>query len=268
MGLDRDATRHAINHAGNFGGAALVEAHGATPYYAVHLGPNTMKGIYAAELAAAGVPGADTILEGGATSAKGFLEAYSDDYDTDVIANGLASRTGIEDTGFSFHSVASYSRTTIDAILWLKREHALDMDNVRSIEVRLTEALFNFVNDRAQFSGHGDRQAHYFIPLHMALTMVHGWVDSAMLTDETFADPVIRRWIDKVTVAADPGLDSDFAANKAVTAAIVEVTMSDGRKVSRRQDTWHGDPADPPTRRRDRGQVPPHRRSDDLGRHG
>jgi 2-methylcitrate dehydratase PrpD len=245
MQLDRDGIRHAINHAGNFGGAALVEAHGATPYYAVHLGPNTMKGIYAAELAAAGVPGSDTILEGGGTSAKGFLQAYSDDYDEDIIRNGLGGRLGMEDTGFSFHCVASYSRTTIDALLYLMREHDLNADNIAGIEVKLTEALFNFVNDRGDFTAAGDRQAHYFIPLHMALTVIHGWVDSAMLTDATFTDPAVRSLIDRVTVSADPGLDADFAANKAVTAAIVEVTTTDGHTVSRRQDVWHGDPADP-----------------------
>lgn len=247
MHLDRDQIRHAINHAGNFGGAALVEAHGATPYYAVHLGPNTMKGIYAAELAVVGVPGSDTILEGGGTSAKGFLHAYSDDFDTDIIESGLGPRLGIEDTGFSFHCVASYSRTTIDALLWLMREHMLDADSIEHIEVKLTEALFNFVNDRGEFSGKGDRQAHYFIPLHMALTVVHGWVDSAMLTDETFNDPTIRNLIARVNVSADPELDADFAANKAVTAAIVEVTTTDGRTVRRRQDVWHGDPDDPAT---------------------
>jgi 2-methylcitrate dehydratase PrpD len=247
MHLDRDQIRHAINHAGNFGGAALVEAHGATPYYAVHLGPNTMKGIYAAELASAGVPGSDTILEGGGTSAKGFLHAYSDAFDTDIIAKGLGSRLGIEDTGFSFHCVASYSRTTIDALLWLMREHGLNADNIEKIEVKLTEALFNFVNDRGQFSGKGDRQAHYFVPLHMALTVVHGWVDSAMLTDETFNDPLIKSLVARVTVSADPELDADFTANKAVTAAIVEVTTADGLTMRRRQDVWHGDPADPAT---------------------
>lgn len=247
MHLDRDQIRHAINHAANFGGAALVEAHGATPYYAVHLGPNTMKGFYAAELAAAGVPGADTILEGGGTSSKGFLHAYSDDFDSSIITDGLGARLGIEDTGFSFHCVASYSRTTIDALLWLMREHNLHNDNIERIEVKLTEALFNFVNDRGQFSGRGDRQAHYFIPLHMALTVVHGWVDSAMLTDETFDDPTIKSLVARVTVSADSELDADFAANQAVTAAIVEVTTTDGRTVRRRQDVWHGDPADPAT---------------------
>jgi 2-methylcitrate dehydratase PrpD len=153
----------------------------------------------------------------------------------------------MEDTGFSFHCVASYSRTTIDALLYLMREHSLDAGNIAGIEVKLTEALYNFVNDRGDFTAAGDRQAHYFIPLHMALTVIHGWVDSAMLTDATFNDPAVRSLIDRVTVSADPGLDADFAANKAVTAAIVEVTTSDGRTVSRRQDVWHGDPADPAT---------------------
>jgi 2-methylcitrate dehydratase PrpD len=247
MHLDGNQVRHAINHAANFGGSGLIEAHGASPYYAVHLGPNTMKGFYAAELAGAGVPGSDTILEGGGTSAKGFLHAYSDTFDADVIKNGFGERLGIEDTGFSFHSVASYSRTTIDALLWLMREHQLDADNIAAIEVKLTEALSNFVNDRGHFSGKGDRQAHYFIPLHMALTVVHGWVDSAMLTDETFNDPLIKTLIARVKVSADPSLDADFSANKAVTAAIVEVTTSDGRTFARRQDVWHGDPADPAT---------------------
>lgn len=243
MELDRDQLRHAINHGANFGAGSLVEAHGAKPYFGVQVGANTEKGILAAELAAAGVVGCDTILEGGSVSAKGFLQAYSDAFDTDVITHGWGDRFGIQETGFSFHYVASFSRTPIDALLALVAEHGLSADDIARLEVKLTSVLYNFVNQRIESTA--NRAGHYYIPLHMALTLLHGGVDAERLNDEAFQDPQVRKIMDTVVVSEDRSLDADYGSSKAVTAAVVEITTRDGRVLSRRQDTWRGDPANP-----------------------
>ncbi|NNE82737.1 MAG: MmgE/PrpD family protein [Alphaproteobacteria bacterium] len=246
IGLDPDQMRHAINHGVHFGGGSLVEAHGAKPYFGVMVGTNTEKGFFAVELAKAGVVGADTILEGGATCDKGFLQAYSDKYDESLIRDGLGERLGIQDTGFSFHYVASFSRTPIDALLDIVNENGLTPDDVESVTVKLTHVLHNFVNRRIE--GATGRQAHYYIPFHMALTLMFGAVDMETLTSEYFERDDIRALMDRVTVTEDLSLDADFERNKAITAVIVELQTKDGRQFSKRRDNWRGDPEFPATK--------------------
>jgi len=96
-------------------GSSLIEAHGAKPYFAIQVGANTKKGVLAALLAREGVVGCDINLEGGSVHEKGFLQAFSDEYDAKPIEEGFGKRLGIQDTGFAFYLAASFSRTPIDA---------------------------------------------------------------------------------------------------------------------------------------------------------
>ena len=243
FGLNEEETRHAINHAANLAGSSLVEAHGAKPYFGYQAGVNVEKGIFAAELARAGVVGCDTIFEGGSTCDKGFLQAFSDDYDIDVLENGIPGRLGVEDVGFSFHYVASFSRTPIDALLWLVKEHDLTPAKIEKVRVNLTHVLHNFVNQKIESTA--GRAAHYYIPLHMALTLVHGGVSDDTLTEESFTDPEIKAIMDRVEVGEDRQLDADYEKSKSVTSVIVEVDTADGQKFSKRLDAWRGDPENP-----------------------
>ena len=243
FGLDDEQTRHALNHAANLAGSSLVEAHGAKPYFGYQAGVNVEKGIFAAELAAAGVVGCDTIFEGGSTCDKGFLQAFSDNYNIDVLENGIPGRLGVEDVGFSFHYVASFSRTPIDALLWLVKEYDLTPDKIEKVRVNLTHVLHNFVNQKIE-STEG-RAAHYYIPLHMALTLMHGGVSDDTLTEESFNNPEIKAIMDRVEVGEDRQLDADYENSKSVTSVIVKVVTTDGQEYTKRLDAWRGDPVNP-----------------------
>jgi 2-methylcitrate dehydratase PrpD len=248
IGLSKEQMRHALNHAANLGGGALIEAHGARPYFAIQVGTNVEKGILAAFLAKEGVIGCDTILEGGSVNEKGFLQAYSDVYDVNVIKEGLGDRLGIQDTGFSFYLVASFSRTPIDATLAIVKENGIGVEDIKSIKVRLTNTLYNFTQRKVYTADQSAREAYYYIPFHIALALLKGGVDSEMYTDENLNDPMIRSVMEKVQFGPDPKLDEDFAKSKAVTSVIVELTTHNGRAYTKRLDYWRGDPNNPATK--------------------
>ncbi len=255
IGLNKEQMKDAIAHAANFAGGALIEAHGARPYFAIQVGTNVEKGILAALLAKEGVVGCDTNLEGGTVNEKGFLQAYSDEYDVKIITDGLGKRLGIQDTGFSFYLVASFSRTPIDATLALVKENKIGLDDIKSIKVNLTKALYNFTQRRIFTASQRAREAYYYIPFHIALALLKGAVDSEMYTDENLNDPEIRKVMDKVQFGEDPRLDAEFAKDKAVTTVVVELTTNDGKTHTKRLSHWKGDPENPATKEELQGKF-------------
>lgn len=248
IGLNKDQMRHALNHAANLGGGALIEAHGARPYFAIQVGTNVEKGILSAFLAKEGVIGCDTILEGGTVNEKGFLQAYADAYDVSVIKEGLGDRLGIQDTGFSFYLVASFSRTPIDATLAIVKENGVGIEDIKKIKVRLTNTLYNFTQRKVYTANQSAREAYYYIPFHIALALLKGGVESEMYTDENLNDPKIRSVMERVEFAPDPKLDEDFEKSKAVTSVIVDLTTQRGKTFTKRLDYWRGDPNNPATK--------------------
>ncbi len=247
-GFDQAKMKDAIAHAANFGGAALIEAHGAKPYFAVQVGVNVEKGILAALLARDGVVGCDTNLEGGSVHEKGFLQAHTDSFDTKVIEEGFDGRLGIEEPGYSFYLVASFSRTPIDATLSIVRDNQIAVDDIRSITVKLTNTLFNFTQRKIQTADQSAREAYYYIPFHLALALLKGGVEDDMYTDEILKSPEVQQLMAKVEVTADPELDAEFAESQAVTTVIVEIRTRDGKEFAKKLSRWKGDPENPATK--------------------
>ena len=246
--FDQTQMKDAISHAANFAGSSLIEAHGAKPYFAVQVGANVKKGILAALLAREGVVGCDTNLEGGTVHEKGFLQAFSDEYDVNSIEKGFGEKLGIQDTGFAFYLVASFSRTPIDATLSIVRDNRIGVADIESITVKLTNTLFNFTQRNIQTANQSAREAFYYIPFHLALVLLKGGVEHYMYTDENLRDPKIREVMKKVDVRSAPELDAEYSESKAVTASIVELRTKDGKIFSKKLSSWRGDAENPATK--------------------
>ena len=248
IGLTKDQMKHALSHAANFGGAGLIEAHGAKPYFAIQVGPNVWKGILAAMLAQEGVTGCDTILEGGSVSQKAFLHAYSDEFKPNVLTDGLGDSFEILQTGFGMNCVASFSRTPIDATLAVIKENGIQIEDIKSMKYRVTKVLHNFVQQRITTARESAREAYYYIPFSIALALLHGRVDSEMYTDQNLHDPKIQEIMKKVQFTQDPQLDADYAQSKSVMTSIVELTTSDGKTYTKKLNYAKGDPENLPTK--------------------
>ena len=247
MGLNLDQMIDCLSHGVHFAGSGLVEAHCAKPYISVHNGANIWKGFLAAKMAKEGIDGCNTILEGGSTSKYGFLQAYPDEYNEKAITEGLGERFEIFQTGFSLNCVASFSRTPIDAAITLVEENNLSPDRIKSMHVKVTNALFNFVQSKVSTASESAREAYYYIPFHIALAVLKGRVESEMYTDENMNAPGIKALMEKVQFSGDASLDDDFVRSRSTMTSLVEVETTDGRHLSKKLDYWKGNPENPAT---------------------
>jgi 2-methylcitrate dehydratase PrpD len=180
-------------------------------------GMGARNGVTAAIMAASGFTGVREVLEG----EHNLLEAFSTEPKPEEMVAGLGSRFFVADTAIKVFSVGYPIQAPLDAFLRLRREHALTVDNVERIVVRLPEDGARVVDNRAM----PDVNCQYII----AVALVDGTVSfSSSHSHERMTDPQVRAVKERVRLVPDRAL-MDPAAPR---SGLVEVTLRDGRTVS------------------------------------
>jgi len=218
--LDEKGTRYALSYA-----AQQVSGIWSWVRDAEHVekafdfsGMGARNGVTAAIMAQMGFSGVWDVLDG----EHNVLIALSADPQPEEMVAGLGSRYFVTETAIKAFSVGYPIQAPLDAFLRLRREHALSVENVERIVVKLPEDGARVVNDRAM----PDVNCQHII----ALALVKGTIsfeDSHSYA--RMADPQVRAVKERVQLIADRDL-MDPAAPR---SGRVEVTLRDGRTVSR-----------------------------------
>ena len=217
--LDEKGMRHALSYA-----AQQVSGIWSWVRDAEHVekafdfsGMGARNGVTAAIMAQMGFSGVWDVLDG----EHNVLIALSTDPQPEEMVAGLGSRYFVTETAIKPYSVGYPIQAPLDALLRLRREHALSADNVERIVVRLPEDGARVVNDRAM----PDVNCQHII----ALALVEGTVSfEGSHSYARMADPQVRAVKERVQLIADRDL-MDPAAPR---SGRVEVTLRDGRTVS------------------------------------
>jgi 2-methylcitrate dehydratase PrpD len=217
--LDEKGMRHALSYA-----AQQVSGIWSWVRDAEHVekafdfsGMGARNGVTAAIMAQMGFSGVWDVLDG----EHNVLIALSTDPKPEEMIAGLGSRYFVTETAIKPFSVGYPIQAPLDAMLRLRREHGLSVDNVERIVVRLPEDGARIVNDRAM----PDVNCQHII----ALALVDGTVSfEDSHSYERMADPKVRAVKERVQLFADRDL-MDPAAPR---SGRVEVTLQDGRTVS------------------------------------
>jgi 2-methylcitrate dehydratase PrpD len=174
-------------------------------------------GVTAAIMAQMGFSGVWDVFDG----EHNALIALSTDPKSEEMVAGLGTRYFVTETAIKPFSVGYPIQAPLDAFLTLQREHALSVDNVERIVVKLPEDGARIVNDRSM----PDVNCQHII----AVALVDGTVSfEDSHSYERMADPKVRAAKARVMLVADPKL-MDPAAPR---SGLVEVTLKDGRTVS------------------------------------
>jgi len=180
-------------------------------------GMGARNGVTAAVMAQAGFTGVRDVLDG----EHNVLIALSSEPHPEEMVAGLGSRFYVTETAIKTFSVGYPIQAALDALLTLRREHALTPQNVARIVVKLPADGARIVDNSAM----PDVNLQHLV----AMALVDGavsFVDSH--SHERMADPQVRAVRERVTLVADRGLmDPD-----APRSAHLEVTLHDGRTVS------------------------------------
>src|SRR6185295_12874090 len=180
-------------------------------------GMGARNGVTAALMAQAGFSGVPDVLEG----EHNALEAHSAQPHPEEMAADLGRRFYVTETAIKTFSVGYPIQSALDALLTLRREHALTPANVDRVIARLPEDGAGIVNDSAM----PDVNLQYLA----AVALIDGAVSfDASHSFERMKDPQVLAVKQRVQLVGDRSL-MDPAAPR---SANVEVRLRDGRTVS------------------------------------
>ena len=179
-------------------------------------GMGARNGVTAVSMVQAGLTGVADVLDG----SHNLFIALSTDPKPEAMLEGLGNRFYVTETAIKTFSVGYPIQSPLDAILTLRRKFGLTPDNVRSILVKLPTDATGIVDKSAM--------PDVNCPHLVAVALVKGAVSFVDSHDQALMhDPKILEQRAKVTVTGEAAL-MDPAAPR---GAIVEVTLTDGRKV-------------------------------------
>ena len=201
---------------------------------AFHFGGMTVRsGVTSALLVQAGWTGVDDILSG----KDNFFAAYNPHADPAGLVGGLGERYEVTRTNIKKWPVGSPIQAALDAIVILRTQHPFEAAQVREVSVRLATDEAAIVNNRE-------------IPDICLQHMI-----TVMLLDKTvtFAsahdgarlkDPATLRERAKVQLIPDAELERLMP----LRVAIVDVSLTDGSRLTQRVDNVRGTRENPMTR--------------------
>ncbi len=190
-------------------------------------------GVSAALLIQIGGTGVDDIMAG----SDNFLLAFNPKSDPEGLIDKLGERYEITRTNIKKWTVGSPIQAPLDALEAMRKKHPFEADQVQKVVVRMATSDANTVNNREM----PDISLQHMV--------------SVMLLDKTasFAaahdkprmqDAAVLRQRAKVELKADVELDKLHPAR----VSIVEVTLTDGTKLSERVEAVRGTAENPMTR--------------------
>jgi 2-methylcitrate dehydratase PrpD len=197
----------------------------------LHAGLGAMGGIRGVELAALGVPGPTTILEG----RRGFLQAFADTYRVDALTDGLGERWDLLRTAIKPYFSCALTHAPIDALRTLIAEEGVTADDVQEIVVGCDDLSLVHVG---KIGPHPQDMtgAQFSLEYSLAMALVLGGNDFARYVQaerDGYRDPAVLAVAERVRLEHD---DESEAAFPERFFARVRVTRRDGSTVERARD--------------------------------
>jgi len=221
LGLDVDQTRHALGVAASLA-SGLKENFGSMtkPFHAGHAARN---GVFAAMLAREGFTSSDTALDG----TQGYAAAFSQTklgagafealgHEWQILASGIAVKP---------YPSCALTHSAIDALLALRAEHALGVDQVEDIEVGVNHVVPEVLRHNRPATG---LEKKFSMQFCAAEALATGRVEIASF-EEGATGAGTRGLMDRVRMVVDPTLPDGLEQH---AWSRVTVRLRDGRTLA------------------------------------
>ncbi len=234
--LDAAQLTDALGLAGSLssGLLAFTKAKGGAQVKKLHLGRAAESGVLAARLAAEGVNGPETVLEG----RFGFLETYCRDGDAARLTAVLGTEWETRNICIKSYPCHVTAHTPVRALRALMAEHAFAPQDVEEIQVEGAPKLLSHHDIRAP---QDVMQAQYSVPFCVALALYRDPADPRSFDLSALADPGIRAACASLRLVLLP---TDFKAQSGWHTR-VQVRLRGGKRLLRDSPNFKGMPAEP-----------------------
>jgi len=199
-------------------------------------------GMLSAVFAKIGLTAAQEVLEG----KFGYYPVYQrGEYDRYKLLHGLRRRYEGVNLTLKLYPCCMHTHAAVDAILRLKAESNLAIDDVTKITVGVNQQAFNFVCfplDKTQ-APQTVSEAQFSLPYAVAVAFTKGTITLDDFTEDAIRNPTILKVARKVECEVDSELETK--AGSEVTPAIVSIAKKDGKQLRTRVCKRKGSPMDP-----------------------
>jgi 2-methylcitrate dehydratase PrpD len=235
LGLNVEQTRRALG-IGASQSAGLRENFG-TMTKPFHPGRSAESGIVAADLAKMGWTATPIVLE----AERGFFKAAGGGYDPQAIDGKLGNPWTFDFPGVSIkpHPSGSLTHPGMGLMLDLIKQHDIKPGQVVKVRVGTNRHMPNaLIHHRPK----NELQAKFSMEFCMAILLLERRAGLAEFTDKVVNRADVKRMIDKIEFGVHP--EAEAAGYEKMTT-IIDIELSDGRKISGRADFGKGSPANP-----------------------
>ncbi len=226
LGLDEQRTAHAIAISATAYNALRVTRTGSLSHWKGLAYPAVAHGAtHAAFLAMRGVTGPAEVFEGN----KGFMESIAGHFSIDWSRENLeiVRRTSLKKYNAEFHS-----QSTLEGILQLREQHALNAAAIASIEIETFDVAYHIIGGGEEGDKHSvqtKEEADHSLPYMVAVALIDGQVTPAQYLPERIARADVQTLLRNVHVRPADDLSARFPREMPCR---IRVTLDDGRQLT------------------------------------
>ena len=236
LGLNEKQLVNALGIAGSYSGG-LIEfsrCQEGAMIKRLHLGKAAEGGVTAAQLAARGFAGPESVLEG----KFGFCQSFSDSPKLEYLTHGLGRVWESMNICIKRCAVHINAHAPIEALQALRAELQFKPEEIRAIEIGGIEKL---VTHHANYRPSDLMMAQYSIPFCVALSAYFDPTDPANFTEQKLKDKKVLALMRKVRLKVDHEIEEKGWDR----AARLTVTLGDRQRHSKLVIHFKGTPLNP-----------------------
>jgi len=238
LGLPPMQCVHAFGIAGSHSSGTREYTRSGGTMKRIHCAIPAMSGLRSAMMAAHGITGPRTIIDGD----RGILQCFAGEFDLARVTNGLGRDYLFVESAYKPITSPWPAHAPLEAFGWLIDQHNLTPEQVAAIEVGTSQQAMN--NVRTIKAPRDIMDAQYSLVYGLAVRLFRGGNKFRDYREEDLTDPRFAELSRKVTIHVDPVCEEErLRLNN--RAAIVTVVTTDGRRLEKRVQYSKGHPKNP-----------------------
>jgi 2-methylcitrate dehydratase len=209
LGLDAGRAANAIAISGTAFNALRVTRTGRLSNWKGLAYPNTaFCATHATFLAMRGITGPLEVFEGN----KGFMESIAGTFEIDWSKEDLER---VKRTILKRYNAEIHSQSTLEGVLELRTEHAIDPEEIEAIEIDVFDVAFNIIGGGEEGDKsivHTKEEADHSLPYMVAVATLDGEVMPPQYRSDRVEAEDVQRLLARVKVREDEELSGRFPA--------------------------------------------------------
>lgn len=202
-----------------------------------HAGRASEAGYISAKLAKSGFTGPTYVLE---AKDGGYAHAASDNYNLNIITNGLGKEYHTLNTGHKFYACCGHTHQAIDCAVKIKNKTNLNLNNIEKIVVKTYDVSGDYWGFKEMPKNTVEAQFNFSYVVSAAL--VFGKVFLPQFSEESLNNKQIAELFPKVELLVDEKYTKRYPEE---WCSSVDIYMNDGTIYSEESIGAKGDPVNP-----------------------